>query len=132
LAVASSEALIETLRQCCLLSTDQLDTVVRELQPRFGEPHELARLAVAERRRGWRLYHLGCYQPELDVHFTAVSMENSQGLARTFRDDLSTTEYESALAELKRQGQCPAAVAPYHRPGGPRSTAVWCVPASVP
>jgi serine/threonine protein kinase len=50
MATAPTANLIDTLRDCRLLETSQLDELARDLQARFPDPKELARELL---RRGW-------------------------------------------------------------------------------
>jgi hypothetical protein len=87
---------------------------------------DLAGLATQKRQRGWRLEHISSFTRAGKIRFAAVTVENGGvPLDWELHTSLTTAEYEAKLAELRRRGLRPAAVAPYQEQGEPRYTALW-------
>jgi hypothetical protein len=86
---------------------------------------ELAPLEQRKRRQGWRLEHISSFARAGKVHFAAVTVEDRKKTDWELHTALTTSQYEAKLAELRRRGLRPVAMAPYQEQGQPRYTAVW-------
>jgi serine/threonine protein kinase len=86
----------------------------------------LRHLVEKQRQRGWRLEHLNtAWMASGGPRFLAIFAANAGGEDWSFRDDMTSEEYEKELAEQRGRGFRPSTVAVFGAKDDPRYTAVW-------
>jgi serine/threonine protein kinase len=88
-------------------------------------PDDLGKVVTAYHRKGWHVDQVGVYQNHEPARFLVLASENPAGISWDFQANLSTAEYEAALAERKAGRFRPRSVASYTTEAGVRFAVVW-------
>jgi hypothetical protein len=86
----------------------------------------LRELVEKQRQRGWRLDYLNsAWVAAGGPRFLAIFVANPGGEDWSFRDEMTSVEYEKEMAEQRRRGFRPHTIAAFGGKDEPRYTAVW-------